>query len=188
MKHNITQTENYLLIVDDSEIKKGDWMTNNLDVWQSTNYYGFQPVSKKIISHLPLNGAPVLEGVDLLPLIENEVEELANNMFEEHSTNVLSPQHEMRKMFMYGYNKAKEKYKYTDEDIMSAIKRAVKYYSHMWDDSDGKKIIQSLKQPKMPIAFECEAKTEFGFMDLSGKTPYEKVGQTVWIGKYIFND
>jgi hypothetical protein len=155
-------------------------------------------------AHLPLNGANIIENLPLLPSIENEVEELANDMFEEHSTNVLSPQHEMRKMFMYGYNKAKEKYKYTDEDIMSAMKRAVKYYSHMWDDSDGEKIIQSLQQPKMPIGFESdmeyrdmlgywykideitkESINRFG-LETRRKTTTNSQGQNVWVGKYIY--
>jgi hypothetical protein len=184
MKHNITQTENYLLIVDDSEIKVGDWIYNEEREPSVIQCIGKGSLRgwKKIIAHLPLNGAPVLEGVDLLPKIENEVEELANNMFEEHSTNVLSPQHEMRKMFMYGYNKAKEKYKYTDEDIIKIVEKSRE------TGLTAEYLMLSLQQPKMPIAFECEVKTEFGFMDLSGKTPYEKVGQTVWVGKYIFND
>jgi hypothetical protein len=110
----------------------------------------------------------------------------------------------MRKMFMYGYNKAKEKYKYTDEDIMSAMKRAVKYYSHMWDDSDGEKIIQSLQQPKMPIGFESdmeyrdmlgywykideitkESINRFG-LETRRKTTTNSQGQNVWVGKYIY--
>jgi hypothetical protein len=69
MRHQIIETENYLLVVDDSEIKVSDWTYNpmkglvfisSLGLMISVNSF-----TKKIISHLPLNGAPVLEGVDL---------------------------------------------------------------------------------------------------------------------------
>ena len=77
MKHDIIPTKNYLLIVDDSEIKEGDWY---LSIDQSIrkadcawdNIYGPCP-HKKIISHLPLNNSPILEDVDLLPPLEDEV-------------------------------------------------------------------------------------------------------------------
>ncbi len=38
----------YLYLVSDREIKNRDWVTNGLEVWQVKNYYGFQPVVKKI--------------------------------------------------------------------------------------------------------------------------------------------
>jgi hypothetical protein len=105
MKHELIQTENYLLIVDDLE---------------------------KTIAHLPLKNSPVLEGVDLLPPIDE--------------------------------------------------------------------IIKSLQQPKYPVGFECEVERiypnhqtiskEYDFDDIliEQKTTTNSQGQTVWVGKYIFND
>ena len=81
MKHKIIQTENYLLIVDDSQITEGDW-----HIKINKNKVGNYPLDsvnpnkgryKKIIAHLPLNGASILDGVDLLPPLEDEVEEMA---------------------------------------------------------------------------------------------------------------
>jgi hypothetical protein len=186
MIYKIIQTNNYLLIVDDSKFKSGDWgynfSTGNISRHSLDN--SLHIYWNKIIAHLPINQSLILEGVDLLPLIENEVEELANDMFGEHSTNVLSPQHDMRKMFMCGYNKAKEKFKYTDEDLRKTM------YFGKFGKYNGQEttigFIQSLQQPKMPVGFECQSKLESGILDLSGKTPYEKVGQTVWVGKYIY--
>lgn len=106
MKHELIQKENYLLIVDDLE---------------------------KTIAHLPLKNSPVLEGVDLLPPIDE--------------------------------------------------------------------IIKSLQQPKYPVGFECGMEicenNDVVFEDGSfNKPPYrlekKKIknlqGQTLWVGKYIFND
>jgi hypothetical protein len=207
MKHNITQTENYLLIVDDSEIKKGDWMTNNLDVWQSTNYYGFQPASKKIITHLPLNNSPVLEGVDLLPPLENNIEQWAwdnpclsredvytlfEKVFKEQrldgefsisaSKQVYEFKSKLRDLAKEKAVVVKEKYKYTEEDVIKIVEKSRE------TGLTAEYLMLSLQQPKMPVAFECHSTREVRIIDLSHQVYYEKVGQTVWVGKYIFND
>jgi hypothetical protein len=223
MKHNITQTENYLLIVDDSEIKAGDWFYNNvlkecvkvIGVWgDKVDSLNSNLETFKVAAHLPLNNSPILEGVDLLPKIEDDIEEWAwdnpclsrkdvytlfKEVFKEQrldgqfsisaAKQVYEFNSKLRDLAKEKAKVIKEKYKCTEDDLIKAIDMArlqgnepflVKYTED--------EIIQSFQQPKMPIAFECEVKTEFGFMDLSGKTPYEKVGQTVWVGKYIFND
>ncbi len=180
MKHELIKRENYLLIVDDS---------------------------KKTIAHLPLNGAPVLEGVDLLPPIEGEAGELANifsNGFQLYLS--LDMVGALREGFVSGYNKAKEKYKFTEEDLMEAMLQISEYYAdNLNKDMDGHKksldIIQSLQQTKMPVGFECDMEmcenNDVVFEDGSfNKSPYrlekKKIKnlevQTVWVGKYIFND
>lgn len=84
MKHKIISTENYLLIVDDSQITEGDW-----HIKINKNKVGNYPLDsvnpnkgryKKIIAHLPLNGASILNSVDLLPPLEDEFGE---NLVEE---------------------------------------------------------------------------------------------------------
>ena len=76
MKYEIIKTENYLLAVDDSEIKEGDYRVNIQRgyiklVDDNPEYYNKRnDVFKKVIAHLPLNNAPVLEGVELLPPLE----------------------------------------------------------------------------------------------------------------------
>jgi len=88
MTHNIIKTENYLLVVDDSKIKQNDFYygvadgsikpfieiadenTVEIVTWQ-LNVIGKSP-NKKIAAHLPLNNSPVLEGVPLLPPLEDD--------------------------------------------------------------------------------------------------------------------
>ena len=73
MEHKLINTGDYLLIVDDSEIKKETYCydsINNILVFYkgSMKNIGFQ----KVISHLPLNNSPILEGVYLLPPPEDQ--------------------------------------------------------------------------------------------------------------------
>jgi hypothetical protein len=204
MKYNITQTENYLLIVDDSEIKKGDYTfqeASNL-ISKYNNAY-----SKKIISHLPLNNSPILEGVDLLPKIEDDIEQWGWNnpclsrkdvytLFEEvfkeqrldgqfsisAAKQVYEFKSKLRDLAKIKAVVVKEKYKYTEEDLRKALTDKSLY------ELSVDEIIHSLQQPKMPVAFECHSTREFRIIDLSHQVYYEKVGRSVWVGKYIFND
>jgi len=185
MTHNIIKTENYLLVVDDSKIKQNDWciyrtgeVIHYLVKLNTDNL-------KKIIAHLPLNNSPVLEGVPLLPPLEDDE---AICPYPEEKQNAID--------WHNGYNKAKEKFKYTEEDIRFAIKSAFMQgvervpYLHQLEDN----IIKALQQPKIPVAFECEI---FEAKDLKSvdedwrklgkpKTTTNSQGQTVLAGKYIY--
>jgi hypothetical protein len=72
MEHPIIKTENYLLIVDESDIKKCtycyDETNKRLFFYEGPLRYNY----KKVVAHLPLNNSPILEGVDLLPEIDRE--------------------------------------------------------------------------------------------------------------------
>ncbi len=207
MEIKLINTKNYLLIVDDSEIKEGDWFVNN----RSASYYIDKkaPESsqrfalnsnavfinpKKIIAHLPLKNSSILEGVDLLPPLEDEVKKLA---FDYTS---ISQSH--RRGFIDGYNKAKEKYKYTEKQLDDAISWATTkaregIITH-WDIDN---FIQSLQQPKMPIGFKCEMETTSYADDACAsdggyytkrysvtepKTTTNSQGLTQWVGEYIY--
>ena len=80
MAHNLIKTENYLLVVDDSEIKVGDWIRwdNKITKAIDTTYL---PTTKKIIAHLPLNHLPVLKGVPLLPPCSDSPTEFECEMY-----------------------------------------------------------------------------------------------------------
>jgi hypothetical protein len=153
---------------------------------------------KKVISHLPLNNSSVLEGVPLLPPLEDEVEGLAK----EFATKPLNPSNptgtitdlSLQLGFKSGYKKAKEKYKYTEFDIIKAFEYGwnQRHYGRI-DENELLKIqkifIQSLQQPKMPVAFECE-EIYCGYMEdealIKPKTTTNPQGQTVLVGKYIY--
>lgn len=57
--------------------------------------------------------------------------------------------------------------KFTENDIMYAMKHAIKYYSHMWDDSDGKKIINSLFKQLWDVEY----------IEENGKVKITKIGR-----------
>jgi len=208
MNHNIINTGQYLLIVDDSEIKKETYCydsINNILVFYkgSMKNIGFQ----KVISHLPLNNSPILEGVDLLPPLEDEVEKLAIekypvNMGEEWTEEGLAYpldfNYGFRQGFINGYNTVKEKYKYTEEDLRKVFNYGKGIGSlAMKDDFD--EYIQSLRQQKMPVGFKCEIDVNCTgnqgngcFMDSPGhdcgcvklKTTTNSQGLTQWVGTY----
>ena len=194
MKHNIIKTENYLLVVDDSKIKGDDivlvnneYHTNDIRKF-TTALGGKSEWCKKIIAHLPLNNSPVLEGLPLLPPLEDEVERLVKEHWEK-GKELNNPS-----SFKSGYNKAKEKYKYTEEDLEKAIDMAHEKVMTVIGNAkkySPKEIIQSLQQPKMPVAFECEESVDSDSMYVDyviykPKTTTNPQGQTKWVGKYIY--
>lgn len=244
MKHKLIHTKDYLLVVDDSEIKEKEYCINLQD--KGNNIFPFmdmrdigidynKKVIKKIIAHLPLNDSPILEGVDLLPPLEDEVEELAEREYSEQSQSCDDDPNEffnypgyLKAGFINGYNKAKEKYKYTNEDMLTIrnnlvtllptgdvtawdMIQAISKYTKWFDN-----YVESLSQPELPTAFECEIQyfymsseyyygTEAGWVKCD-ESQYESIrkeiptcplkkahketitpeGHTQWIGKYIY--
>ncbi len=209
MRYDIIKTEKYILVCDDSEIRMGDWYLTftNREVMgeprkcEDTNWNFTH--CKKIIVHLPLNGAPVLEGVPLLPRLPKEddvdywIHETVSSLKDEHTIKTSSI------CLKAGYNKAKEKYKYTEEDLRDAIRMAqeqelVKYtdneYRYTHSEMD---IIKSLQQLKYPIAFECDMKQRFerdkskrenpdNGVYYTPKTTINHEGRVEWTGTYIW--
>jgi hypothetical protein len=215
MEHKIINTGDYLLIVDDSEIKKETYCydsINNILVFYkgSMKNIGFQ----KVISHLPLNNSPILEGVDLLPSLEDEVEKLAcehlgwsYSLYKERKDDyelsiIKSPPFNTRDINIYsnGYNKAKEKYKYTEENLRSLTNSVTEFLSHhepsefnVWFE----KKLQSLQQPKTPVGFKCEVQIlrerptnirnhVYDKTYEVPKTTTNSQGLTQWVGEYIY--
>lgn len=135
MEHKIIKTENYLLVVSDDKIKEDDYALlnkkthleiqkalpsclknsfKNAECWNVENEV-HEAGHKKIIAHLPLNGVPYLEGVDVLPKIEDEVYKLST----EFCIKKEGRPKDLTIGFIEGYNKAKETYKYTLEDVIN---------------------------------------------------------------------
>jgi hypothetical protein len=193
MKHKLIKTENYLLVVDESEIKEGDYVLTNLMEIVVFNKPSTPSLYKKIIAHLPINkiiahlpiNAPILEGVPLLPPLEDYVEQLAKkygiSIGDKAGTSAFD--------FMRGYDKAKKKYKYTEDDLRKAIRMCKGEFTI-------DEIIQSLQQPKYPVAFECEIEVcVFGNHThydpkiedyVKPKTTTNSQGQTQLVGTYIY--
>jgi hypothetical protein len=208
MKHNLIKTDNYLLVVDDSQIKVDDWVYNPFgdcpisvgDIEDDMLYVNTE--YSKIISHLPLNGAPVLDGVPLLPPLpkEDDVEKLAEQYVSTNYPHYINQKEKAAAIedVCWGYNKAKEKYKYTEEDMIEfanfKTSNLLKHHDEKGMYLGTKKVLELWKSlqhhPKYPIAFECEMEVgDYG--DKNGLRKFVKTitnfqGKTEWVGKYVW--
>lgn len=197
MKYEIIKTDNYLLVVDESEIKEGNKSLLNVEGFEPMILTHHEPIEegyqgKKIIAHLPLNGSPILEGVELLPPLEQEddVEKIADDLYpdSQYEQEIV----EDRKLgFISGYNKAKEKYKYTEEDIIRIVEKS------RATGLTAEYLMLTLSQPKIPIGFECvtspmnidEIKEQGkGFLNANTKKikTTTSEGHKEWMGIYIY--
>jgi hypothetical protein len=188
MTYNIIKTENYLLVVDDSEIKVGDFYVDDYlllrkCVLDDKEYWSVRKDYKKIIAHLPLNNSPVLEFVPLLPPLEDDE---AICPYPEEKQNAID--------WHNGYNKAKEKYNADLGELLSDF-YLFATNGEVCDHKVINEFIQSIQQPKMPFGFECEStqytvgemsKLPLGTVNQKPKTTTNSQGQTVLVGKYIY--
>jgi hypothetical protein len=199
MTHPIIKTDNYLLFVDElSNVKDGDYSFywNQILKVQIGINYSNPKAHKKIIFHLPLNNAPVLEGVPLLPPLEDDVElayqkELLTDNQDKnwvgYGKGINGVSKERWKSI---YNKAKEKYKYTEEDLRKALSESFKASQEGYNITCDE-IIQSLQQQKYPVAFELKMKV-VGITDDGNnyieepKTITNSQGLIQVVGKYIY--
>jgi hypothetical protein len=201
MKHELIKTENYLLVVSDEEIKEGEFGLADI---QAGDFYGIVKYNsafakhyyKKIIAHLPLNGEEYLDGVDVLPEIDF-IDESNKNLYYHKQVMNPYPVEEYsyavyEKGFVEGYNKAKETYKYTEEDMIEfAVWRSITDFNEPHTPLGEFKIWESLKQPKLPIAFDSHTQR---FADKNNilkqwdgpRTIINSEGRTEWVGKYLF--
>ena len=129
LKYNVIQNAEYLLIVDDSEIKGWyyDFYINKVKHSGGAEY-AENSITKNIIAHLPLNNSPILESVDLLPpLPVEDAKKLGMHDLESYygsNLELTAPGKMWIDGFDIGYNKAKEKYKYTEEDLRKIFSKA----------------------------------------------------------------
>ena len=206
MKHELIKTENYHFVVSDEEIKENTPYLNDQVVFISDNVFddGNNPnqnkANKKIIAHRPLNNALYLDGVDVLPEIQEDLhiyDAIGYAGSEGHPDPQAFSDRQMALFQGYadGYEKAKETYKYTFEDMMKCWNkgamdgRALKDEVH--NDVIAFNFIKSLSQPKLPITFESYTQR---FADSDNilkqwdgpKTFTNPDGRTEWFGKYKF--
>jgi hypothetical protein len=205
MKHKLIKTENYLLVVDELEIKESR-LRYIFDNRQGLNGFIHQvsvvldsKLCPEIIAHLPLNNSPILEGVFLLPPLEDDIDLMYENIEDLFHKKYDDALHYYS--FKEGYNKAKEMYKYTEEDIRKAWNTA--YIDALAIDEETYKplffedFIQSLQQPKFTVGFECEKVTIWARnrdrnvptlddFDYVPKTTTNSQGQTQLVGTYIY--
>ena len=206
MKHEIFYTKDYALIVSDEKIEKYDYVFNpiykTLYQWIENADIHFDRIdAKKVIAHRPLTDAPILEGVPLLPEFSQE-DSNKELYFQKQVMNPYTTGGQSytayEKGFIDGYNKAKETYKYTEEDLRRLVNSVTEFLSHHEPDEFNdwfEAKIQILQQPKRPKYFECEIVTVEPYKDKMGNIRSEKTfpktttnsqGQTELVGEYIY--
>ncbi len=204
----IIQTENYLLIVSDEERGQPGYNYNfglNKIDKLSLPYLSHSTESnccQKITAHLPLNNAPILEGVPLLPelKIENNIElklgklhhhlqdikdyEGVKQIQEIIVTKSLYTEDDLRNALLECWNTARS-------DLFVGFPKASN--NKQWEVFT--KIIQFLKQSKYPKFFISEVDIKFGYGvksdgsstgEIRHKTTINPHGQTVLIGTYKY--
>ena len=186
MVHKLINKDNYLLVLTSPvELKIGDRYLELGSVVMLTDP-SIDRTECRIIAHLPLNGSSILEGIDLLPPLEDEAVNIAEQY---RGKDAIRSRHS----FITGYNKAREKYRYTEKDMKKAWEEASLEILEKgeYDPSSFEKFIKS---PFYPTEFEYE--TERGCWCLKPQvggcvdcTIIPKIttnaqGQRVWVGKY----
>lgn len=198
MKKEIVYTDKYALILSDDGIKEGDWIKLDGKCLKAVDT-SYLPTTKKIIAHLPLSDAPILEGVPLLPPLPqgDDIKELAEENYPIGDC-WNSEQSLIRKLaFKNGYNKAKEKYKFTEEDMINfAIWKSITVFNTPYTPLGEFRLWESLQQPSRPTHFECEIDNILSFNWDDGidaivndnfgnpKTTTNSQGQIELVGKY----
>jgi hypothetical protein len=213
MTHKLIKTDNYLLVLENPyTILCGDWIFSESKLFGPILFNGQTDYEKsivsiywsKVIAHLPLNDSPILEGVDLLPPYsrhqEDGLDELAQEWVFDINGHKWSNNDDTGGdnygSFKAGYNKAKEKYKYTEKDMVRAIDMA-----RDLDVKDGltdyKYSIKDILEfhSDYPTEFECEMepytvgemssfpRRMFGTVDYKPKTITTAQG-IQWVGVY----
>ena len=216
MKQPIIQTENYLLVVGDSDIKEGDYFYyvfgDNPEIVLceiATGNPNKRTNCNKIIGHLPLNNAPVLDGVPLLPELEGSIDVLLDKFLierGEHPTRVRNPIYgEERELAKKCYQAATKVY--SEEDMYKTcftLWHTSEMFRNANDLSDWyNKHIKRIKQSSYPNWFIPEiedvftinkekyihptgADGNYSTHDKEIKTTTNQQGQTVLVGSYEY--
>jgi hypothetical protein len=200
MKKEIVYTDKYALILSDERIEdvrphKGKFhLEQGLIINKFPTYLTDLTECKLIIAHLPLSDAPILKGVPLLPSFSwGQQDDVDTDMF--YHKQVMNPYPtdsqsftSYEKGFIAGYNKAKEKYRYTEEDVIKIVEKSRE------TGLTAEYLMLSLQQPPRPTHFECEMVQlssnesfglDYGSSNLKPKTITNSQGQVELVGKYI---
>jgi hypothetical protein len=206
MKHEIIYTEYYAVIARKltSPGKEGQVFLTQENIVHSVVGYNYG--DRLVIAHRPLADAPILEGVPLLPEFEqgeDDAKLIAKQEAEKLHDKVKHEDWDIYEVLVSedawlierGYNKAKETYKYTEEDLIKAIELAQTpsdYDSFPLIDE----VMQSLQQPKRPTHFIAKIQAldengrEIDNAILDGdrtvlKSTTDQSGRKCLIGNYI---
>lgn len=157
------------ILVSDEEIKENDFVYRHYPDGGSHIGKSLQKSDnlKKERVFKIIAGIPSLPSIDFSALSEEDckkigwvdVERIANELFEPHSSNILSPQYAMRNYFIRGFKAAQflNEKKYSEEDLRKAFEAGQLDKSNNWYGNDFTQFFQSLSQPKV---FQVEVEME----------------------------
>lgn len=166
MKTKFLKIKDYLLLLDlTTKPKLGDWVSDQYEIPDvpfklDEEYFRIGYEADLIVAHLPLNNAPILEGVDFLPEIEY-FKILASDGSKQlcHSLDVTKAE-SLVVGFEEGYKAAQSK-QYSKEDMINAFNMGQSTYKESFLHKNGEerrretkeKFIQSLSTQQLPIDF-----------------------------------
>ena len=163
MKYEIIYTEEYALIVSDVEIKDvmpfiGKYhLEKGQIINQFPNYLTDLGDCKLIIAHRPLTDAPILGWIPVLPAFsfsqQDDVKQLSLEMGLEF---YVGGNYDFENGVRKGYNKAKETYKYTEEDLRKSMTMYQELFTKGVVHSE-EQVIASIQQPKRPKYFTIKS-------------------------------
>jgi hypothetical protein len=206
MKYELIQAGDYLVAVSKDKIQindivceentDGTYSLHQIDTLNDIDNHS----QNKVIAHLPPTFSSRIIGIDLLPPIEQEdddAEKLAEEFYPLNDD--LYPNSSLiRKGVIFGYNKARDKYRFTEEDMIKALSESFKSSQEGYQITTDE-ILQSLSQQKnMPVEFECVIEKVYRLNDDGEQIGYKvhdsniikkstnAQGQTMWVGKYIY--
>ena len=206
MTHNLIKTENYLLVVDDKDkdfyaydyglyknYKLGLVTGCNDDVLEFEGECIDESNLSKVIAHLPLNGSPILEGVPLLPPIDDDVLKMAKDYLLEQGYSGFAEHGLVKNWMAEFYNKAKEKFLLELEKQILDFTHDLKKTSSQHQRFEG--ALYGLNRLKYYLSqdlteFECEMVGVIEHKDGLVTNQYE-IPKTIttakgvrWVGKY----
>lgn len=205
MKLEIIYTEDYILAVSDEDVKEDTLFTDDNKIFKCRNIFenGVEDDDgllhktqncKKLVAHLPLNNAPKLKGVPLLPeiVVEDDVEKLAES-YADFSNDYISMSfgtkfnETSKRDFIAGYKAATKRY--SEEDLRKSFEAGMYFVGE--DKGSYEEFIQSLKQlPKYFVAKMETTKSEV-FRE-NDNVPYALLktttiqGQLYLSGHYVY--
>lgn len=182
MKHKFIITKDYLLLVNlNTNIKDNDTylsLEGKILPFSGKNVLGDNFKADIVVAHVPLNNAPELEGVPLMPEFEENVVHLAIEYFKEKDVPIVDDG--SLQIVHWGLGYKANTAKWSDEDIEAAIRYGfdIGFCANSSNKTKNnlqskEEFLQSLSIPKLPIDFVLS-------------TEYSTFEENIKHGQYIY--
>ena len=164
----------------------------------------------QILVHLPLEGAPILSGIDMLPPLDTQRKELLESMAmrfrhdfylldDEHKNSIIIQMGQiLEEVIGEGFYKG-DAYKYTESMAKNIWKAGQDYIKKSGDSITFEELTETmLRKSRLPIAFEAKTERMVKMVKKEGSwvpsppfiTPLVRKNESgiiQWIGDYIYS-